>query len=1013
MINILHISDIHYGWKKPEEDGIVYDAFFKDLLETISTNSNDQNYCIISGDLVYKGSNDHQYQLFFNDFITRLTKIISRNNILIVAGNHDLNRNWVETNLAKHKDDIYRERTEVEFNDYLTNQEECQLLAKFAPFENFCKEVMHIQGFNAIGYYQNLTPELSIFMLNSALCSSGGADGIIDEGHLLVDTRKLNQWICDNRGRTKVLVMHHPIEHIKDSYREEIIDMCRNGIDFVFAGHLHSQNEYQIAKAKAFISPQLYSSKVDVNGYSIIRFEGGALIDIKYKEWNKRHRKFMDGQSFTGTNGGIWINNTLPVSNTKDIIELNLQEDLDRAMTVYGIRPQWVERLLSTRNLHQRYENRIKDLDYLDIINSGDSYQIIAPAQFGLTCYARYLALKAWQLFQQKWLYVDAKTWTLSKIESDIENAHYHLHIHKEESDCIIIDNWTNNYRELDKIIQKLKNILNNKRVIFLTHGIDNVSIDLNVDTENSIKCIYLKEISRINLHSLVNSIDINHEIAPEDIVVERLNQDIIALNMHRIPYNSVQFIKSYKTNFEKRAINRTKVVEGVLHSIFDNPGTLVYGEEIDDRNCKFIMGYFCQKLIESGNLTFTEEDYLKTCQPFAKTQYNSTNLSDLLRILINNQVIEVIGTRLQFRQIYWVSYFAAIRMKDDAEFAKFMLEDNDGIYNSDLIDFYTGIDGRNSDAITYLKQRIKDLSASVSHHVGIDGNFNPYTNIKWRLSETQQGITQEKLEESIRNSRMPDAIKEAVADNNFDSVKPYTQQIYTFLEEYDVRNLMQILSSASRALRNSEFVSPKDKEELSVSIFKGWEVLMRVLFYLAPLMAKNGYGGLGGANFKLSGFFAKEYAKCLLQIIVAMPYNIVQWYKNEIFSDNLSKLFEQYLLKNDNEIIRHIAALIICNCRPKNFQQILSSYIGSVGKNTFYLGDLYSSLRNNYSFDYMSQQELHQTATLIKSCYIKHVKGVLEPGRDSIAKFAQYQGQLPERLIEKEPRNDLRTPNL
>ena len=48
MINILHISDIHYGWKKPEEDGIVYDAFFKDLLETISTNSNDQNYCIIS-----------------------------------------------------------------------------------------------------------------------------------------------------------------------------------------------------------------------------------------------------------------------------------------------------------------------------------------------------------------------------------------------------------------------------------------------------------------------------------------------------------------------------------------------------------------------------------------------------------------------------------------------------------------------------------------------------------------------------------------------------------------------------------------------------------------------------------------------------------------------------------------------------------------------------------------------------------------------------------------------------
>ena len=999
MINILHISDIHYGWKKPEEDGVVLDAFFKDIEESISANSNDENYCIISGDLVYKGFNDHQYELFYDDFITRLGKIIPLNNVLIVAGNHDLNRNWVEANLTKHKDDIYKNRTEVEFNDYVENQEECQMFVKFAPFDKFCKEVMHIQDYDITGYYQNLASELSVFMLNSALCSSGGADDIEDEGHLLVDTRKLNKWISKNKGRTKVLVMHHPIEQIKESWREEIISMCRNGIDFVFAGHLHSQNEYQIGNAKAFISPQLYSSKTDVNGYSIIRFDDGTLIDIKYKEWNRRHRKFMDGQSFTGSNGGLWVNNTIQTSHEADIIELNLQEDFDRAMTIYGIQPQWVERLLSTRNLHQRYEDKIKDWDYLDIINSTDSYQIIAPAQFGLTCYARYLALKAWQLFRGKWVYVDTKTWTLSKVESDIENAHNHLHIKKEESDCIILDNWTNNYRELDKIIQKLKKLLNNKRVIFLTHGTDNISIDLDVDQENRIKCLYLKEISRKNLHSLVNSIDVNHEIAAEDVVVERLNQDIIALNMHRIPYNSLQFIKSYTTNFEKRPINRTKVIEGVLHSIFDNPGTLIYGEEIDDRNCKFIMGYFCQKLIESGKLYFTEDEYLRICKPFTESQYNSTNLSDLLHILIYNQVIEVIGTQLQFRQIYWVSYFAAIRMKDDAEFARLMLDDKNGIYNPDLIDFYTGIDGRNSDAITCLKQKINDLSISVSHHVGIDGNFNPYTEIKWRLSETQQGITQEKLEESIRNSRMPDEIKEAVADNNFDSIKPYTQQIYSFLDEYDVRNLMQILFSASRALRNSEFVSPKDKEELSVSIFKGWEVLMRVLFYLAPLMAKNAYGGLGGANFKLSGNFAKEYAKCLLQIIVAMPYNIVQWYKNDIFSDSLNKLFEQYLLKNDNEIIRLIAALIICNCRPKNFQQMLSSYIGSVGKNTFYLGDLYSSLRNNYSFDFMSQQELSQTATLIKSCYIKHIKGVIEPGRDSLAKFETYNGKLPERL--------------
>ena len=73
MINLLHISDIHYGWKKPEEDGVVLDAFFEDIKQTLSNNLTD-NYCIISGDLVYKGGNIHEYEAFYNGFIRQLIK---------------------------------------------------------------------------------------------------------------------------------------------------------------------------------------------------------------------------------------------------------------------------------------------------------------------------------------------------------------------------------------------------------------------------------------------------------------------------------------------------------------------------------------------------------------------------------------------------------------------------------------------------------------------------------------------------------------------------------------------------------------------------------------------------------------------------------------------------------------------------------------------------------------------------------------------------------------------------
>ena len=127
---------------------------------------------------------------------------------------------------------------------------------------------------------------------------------------------------------------------------------------------------------------------------------------------------------------------------------------------------------------------------------------------------------------------MDARDWTLSKVEPDLEKAHNHLGTTITESDCILLDNWKINYREKDKIYSKLKRLLSQKRIIFLTHGTDPISTDLYDEEHETLKCLYLKEIGRRDLRTIVNSIDINHEIAEENVVVERLNQDIIALNM-------------------------------------------------------------------------------------------------------------------------------------------------------------------------------------------------------------------------------------------------------------------------------------------------------------------------------------------------------------------------------------------------------------------------------------------------------------------------------------------------
>ena len=119
-------------------------------------------------------------------------------------------------------------------------------------------------------------------------------------------------------------------------------------------------------------------------------------------------------------------------------------------------------------------------------------------------------------------------------------------------------------------------------------------------------------------------------------------------------------------------------------------------------------------RLIEQNKLFFSEEEFFYVCKPFIDEQYNSTNLNDLLQVLINNQIIEPVNDFLQFKMVYWISYFAANRMVVNSKFANTMLLKQNAIYNADLIDFYTGITGRNSVVVEKISEALASLNKSI-----------------------------------------------------------------------------------------------------------------------------------------------------------------------------------------------------------------------------------------------------------------------------------------------------------
>lgn len=991
-VKIIHISDIHFDKNEPESQGLILNAFFNDLIQ-LGIEKNDTIFCILSGDLVNKGLSQKIYEDFYEKFIKRLVCFVPEKNIICVPGNHDLNRGVVENNFEEHEAIRTSDCKEIDFNNLIA-KEDGLIKSKFEHYEYFCKNILNKSSFVYSGYPEILKPEITIFCLNSALLSSGGYKGLDDCKQLKIETSKLNEWTRGNLGRLKILVLHHPTNYLSDYYQDELKKMQRNKeIDIIISGHTHDQDltsgfhaiDGHCIKCS---SPQLFSSKEDLNGYAILEFTDNQLSCIRYRQWTARQRKFMSGQDFSGTDDGVVLfENTNEI--VQDRIHIALENEFVKSMRSYSKTPKWVDRILSTHSPNTLSKESEEKLDHIDLINLPAYYQIIAAPQFGLTCYARYLAMKAWEIKKEMWLYLDCSAWRLSNVESEIEDAIKDFGTPKSSVKCILLDNWRGRHKDSPKILSKIRQLYPSIIPIIFSNFDDTIILK-GIDSEEShdgFKQLYLRELNRRAIRLFVNDFNQVSPIADVNSVTERVCLDLTDLNVHRTPLNCLQLLISFQNNFSDRPINRSKVFSYILELVFNHPGKLFYGEVLDENDCKFIFGYFCEYLLRNNQETFDESEFLKESQKFSDENYSSANLSALLQILKNNQLLVECAGKLRFRFSYWIYYFAAERMKLDSEFAEYMFKDRHSVYYPEIIEFYTGIDGARVDAVDIIVEDLSRLSQRVHSKIGLVDDFNPFDNIKWRLNENKAGLTQEQLEENIRNSKLPEEIKDSIADVNYSSVKPYHQTIHDFLDEYEVQNLIDLSRSASRALRNSLYVPSAKKEELSQEIYKAWKEIVRALFLIAPILAKNGFGGIGGATFQLSDNFPKEYEACLKKIIINMPYNIVNWYKDDIYSDKISKLLQKYLLEHNDPIIRHIIARLICSSRPYGWATMIKQYIESVHKNSYYLGDLYDALTTSYSVQYMTERELGEVEKSIKICWAKHNIGSKALGKDSVAK--------------------------
>jgi len=260
--------------------------------------------------------------------------------------------------------------------------------------------------------------------------------------------------------------------------------------------------------------------------------------------------------------------------------------------------------------------------------------------------------------------------------------------------------------------------------------------------------------------------------------------------------------------------------------------------------------------------------------------------------------------------------------MHHDRSFTDFILADMHYSRFPEVMEFYTGIDRQREDAVRILERDVRRGVATVKEKCGLPTDLNPLPLLKWNTTPEVLEKMHSELRDGVAESNLPALIKDRYADRNYDRSRPYSQTIRDILSGHSMASLMLSLSAASRALRNSDYVNPTDRQNLLSAIMEGWRQVSQILFVLLPPLVERGHAAFDGTWFVLIGDFGNDPVERIYRVLTVIPDNVVQWYQDDLYSPKMAPLLSNMLAKELDPLIRHEMILMQIAKRPDGWKE-------------------------------------------------------------------------------------------
>lgn len=659
-------------------------------------------------------------------------------------------------------------------------------------------------------------------------------------------------------------------------------------------------------------------------------------------------------------------------------IQRCLDSKLHDALSVYAnLDIVWIDRKVCegqyfNPSLVESYDQAF---DVCRLIETEDSCVIKAPPQHGLTCLSHYLRAKAWEQ-RKAYVYIDAETLKLRKLDDEVQEQ---LEMFRTTNiSGIIIDSWKPDLQNAQKQLEAITAKFPNVKILIMLSSLESLQAlkmpPIKIDRK--LKYLHLLPLAKSGIRKAVASCG-NRFTSDENTLLNKIVLNLEVLNIHRTPMNCWTLLKVAEENFDIGPVNRTEMLERVLFILFNLNEIPSYTTKPDAKDCECVLGDFCSMLIKDIRTDFTEDEFREKSISFVTKNLIDVDVSLLWNILTANKIIvHVYGRYYRFFASFWLYYFAAKQMELDSSFREYILNNNNYALYPEIIEFYTG-SGRNKAEI--LKMLDDDLAATrntMLSKLDFPKNFNPLDALMWKPSKNDADHMERIINDAVKNSNVSNEIKDSYADKSYNLARPYDQSIPHYVEGASFFQFVQQIRALSRALRNSDYVNSELKLQILQHIIAGWLEIARVLFFMAPSLARLGRAFFEGYGFYLDDDFRKGEPtdkELFVSILQACPHNVIALVKDDLSSQRQSSLLYKWEETNQNALARHLYILYLIAEQPKNWENKVHRYLSSLGGNSFYLLNTLMALRFYKKYGYISATAEQHMTILIKGCLAKH----------------------------------------